>query len=109
MEGRDCPRAGRVAAASPPGECLLELAAAEGELDRVCRETPVGARGDAVPQRLHETDLAILEAELDTRAGQRVGLRALSFDAWLPHEQADARDLVELHRVAARGYVGAVD
>src|SRR5207245_3665522 len=86
-----------------------QLLAMEVEMNRVGGEAPVGARGHAVAQRLDEPDVATLQAELDAGTRERVGLRPLALDPRFAQEQPESRDLVELHRVAPRCKVAAID
>src|SRR5256884_620577 len=78
-------------------------------MNRVGGEMPIGAGGHAVAERLDELDVVTLEAELDARARERVGFRALALDSRLAQEQPESRELVELHRVTPRREVAAVD
>src|SRR2546429_6787400 len=78
-------------------------------MNRVGCEMPIGAGGHAVAERLDELDVVTLEAELDARARERVGFRALALDSRLAQEQPESRELVELHRVTPRREVAAVD
>src|SRR2546421_274678 len=78
-------------------------------MNRVGGQAPVGAGGHAVAERLDEPEVATLEAELDARARERVSLRPLPLDTRLAQEHPESRALVELHRVAPRGEVAAVD
>src|SRR5207253_29486 len=57
----------------------------------------------------HGANLACFEPQLDARADQGVGVRALAPDVRLSHQHAEPGDLIELHRVAARGDVAPVD
>src|SRR5439155_2348312 len=91
------------------GERLLELLAVDVQVDRIGGQTPVRPGGDAVAEGLHLADLAAPEAQLDARAGELVAPRSLPLDARLADEHAEPGRLVELHRIAARGEVAAVD
>src|SRR5207247_5425012 len=96
-------------AATASGERVLDLAAVQDEGNRVGREAPVGAGGDALPQRLDETDLAVAETELDAGSRQGVRARPLPFHAGSTHQDGEPCALIELHRIAAGGEVAPVD
>src|SRR5213082_63068 len=78
-------------------------------MNRVGGEMPIGAGGHAVAERLDELDVVTLEAELDARARERVGLRSLALDPRFAQQQPESRDLVELHRVTPCREVAAID
>src|SRR6266571_575109 len=77
-------------------------------MDRVGGQRPVVAGRLALPQGLHEADLAVLESQLDSRADERIRLAPLPLDARLAHEHADTARLVEQQRIGARGEVAAI-
>src|SRR5213075_2044690 len=79
---------------------------------------PVGAGCPPVSERLHLPDVALCETQLDPGAQQRLGLARIRgarrrlptpLDARRADEHAEPGRLVELHRVAARREVAAVD
>src|SRR3989454_12841548 len=80
-------------AAPAPGERVLQLAAVQGEVNRVGREAPVGAGGDALPQRFDEADLAVAETELDAGSRQCIRARPPSFHAGATHQDGGPRAL----------------
>src|SRR5437764_9511538 len=93
---RDRPGVDRVLGA--PGERLLQLLAVEAQMNRVGGEMPIGAGGHAVAERLDELDVVTLEAELDARARERVGLRSLALDPRFAQQQPESAALAGLLR-----------
>jgi hypothetical protein len=78
-------------------------------VDGVGGEGPIVPGGLALPQGFHEPHLALLEAQLDARADESVGLAALPLDPWLAHEDAESAGFVEQQRIGARRKIAAVD
>ena len=112
VQGRD--RMGTHAVA--PGEGLLQQLVGDAEIDRVCGEDPVRPGRLAVTERLHPPNVALREAQLDTRAHERVTLGGVAgrrasppLDARPPDQHAEPRRLVEQHRIGAGRKVAPVD